>query len=257
MTLKGYKSSQSAITLPPRWWQLPFAAALSVHGKLSQQCQLCRLYPCKPLPLEQVAKGINPHWFNRLQYLCPACHDKLPWGQVTFAFFDDNSASQGIASTHYSFPFDNIMLGYKNGQQLHHLMPLIHAIRQLPKPTGCHLNNSLIIPVPTSLERLKDRGFAPVWLLAQFLSFHWQIPLFTGVHRYERQHQQGLNREQRLDNMVDAFYLSAVPQAKQLIIFDDVVTTGATLQALAACLTTHSIHYHISAYALLHGNASS
>ena len=256
MISKGYNLQNHPTIKPPLlWWQLPFAAALTLHGTVIQQCQLCRINRCEMLPISAVQQGSHVHWFNRLQYLCQACHRQLHCGQVSFPFFDDKTASKGIASTYYSFPFDHIMLGYKNGQQLYHLMPLIHAIRQLPKPKGCHIHNSLIIPVPTSPERLKERGFAPVWLLAQFLSFHWQIPLFTGVHRYERQHQQGLNREQRLDNMKDAFYFSHLPTAKRLIVFDDVVTTGATLQALVAALLSQANNYQITAYAVLHGNA--
>ncbi|BFL70436.1 hypothetical protein SKB0120_14980 [Moraxella osloensis] len=145
------------------------------------------------------------------------------------------------------------MLGYKNGQQLHHLPVLVQAIRQLHIPKGCHSKNSLIVKVPTSLQRIRQRGFDPLAILTAYLSFHWQIPVFTGLQRLDRPHQQGLSREERLDNIKDAFSLTDMPPSKNLILFDDVVTTGATLSELANLLTNYHPSSHIHAYSVLHG----
>lgn len=249
------------VKTPPTWWRLPFSTALAFQGLVSRQCQLCHSRLCAPLAITNVLKGCNDHWFNRLQYICDDCHASTIWCNSRFTLDisalsnSDATAIEGLASTFYTYPYDAVMLRYKNGQHLEALMPLIHAVRQLSKPVGSHHDNSVIIPVPTSPQRLKQRGFAPVWLLAQFLSFHWQIPLFTGVQRDERQHQQGLNREQRLENIKDAFYFNELPAAKNLIFFDDVVTTGATLkEIIETAINKNQFVYRVSSAALLHGH---
>lgn len=266
MTLMGFKDfDTSTVYQPPPWWQLPFSTAVCLHGYVIRRCQLCHVGIVKTSDNQALIKGAYSHWFNRLAFICQDCHNNTVWRNADFDIdlsIDSNpkmSIIQGMTSVAYQFPYDAIMRRYKNSQQLEALLPLIHAIRQLPVPADCHAKNSLIIPVPTTPQRLKDRGFAPLWWLALYLSFHWQIPIFTGIQRHERQHQQGLNREQRLDNLKDAFYFTERPTAKNLILFDDVVTTGATMQAIVTALSQFcavskmSARYNLDACCLLHG----
>ena len=111
------------------------------------------------------------------------------------------------------------------------------------------------------------RGFDPVSILSAQLSKHWQIPLWQGVQRIDDTvSQQGLSRAERLSNLDNAFALIENPPKKRLLLFDDVSTTGASLQSLARVLVppaavksaTDSSHniYQISAYVLAHGSKS-
>ncbi|MCX6808313.1 MAG: ComF family protein [Candidatus Berkelbacteria bacterium] len=107
----------------------------------------------------------------------------------------------------------------------------IKAIK-LPKET-------LIIPVPLHKKRLKTRGFNQSYLLAQQLSMKLVLPLLGGIVRKKETHQQvGLDRSHRIRNMEDAFVcknqLSLI--GKTILLIDDVVTTGATLNACAKAL---------------------
>ena len=79
--------------------------------------------------------------------------------------------------------------------------------------------------------------------------------------------QQGLTRAERLSNLNNAFAVIEKPPVKRLLLFDDVATTGASLQALghslalssqAAITTTPQTtnNYYLSAYALAHGSQS-
>ena len=146
-------------------------------------------------------------------------------------------------------------------------LPLLrHIIRQLPRPYGCHQRNSVIVAMPTTPKRLVKRGFDPVSILAAQLASHWQIPLWQGVKRIDDTiSQQGLSRAERLSNLDNAFMLSVTPPTKRLLLFDDVSTTGASLQALARVFypskiidshTSPSTNFHIFAYALTHGSQS-
>jgi ComF family protein len=155
---------------------------------------------------------------------------------------------------------------FKHSEDMTKLPLLLHALRQLPRPHGCHHDNSVIVAMPTTAQRLIKRGFDPVSILSAHLSKHWQIPLWHGVQRVDNTvSQQGLSRAERLNNLDNAFALIEKPAVKRIILFDDVATTGASLQALgrtlhssfgAAPLDQHqpSHGYHLFAYALAHGN---
>ncbi|QUY53534.1 ComF family protein [Psychrobacter pacificensis] len=170
-------------------------------------------------------------------------------------------------STYYEYPIRQAIRAFKHHEDMTKLPLLLHALRQLPRPHGCHRNNSVIVAMPTTNQRLVKRGFDPVSILSAQLSKHWQIPLWHGVERIDDTvSQQGLTRAERLSNLDNAFALTEKPPVKRLLLFDDVATTGASLQALARAFISseqtvtinaqsHN-NYHISAYALAHGSQS-
>ncbi|MCG3842858.1 ComF family protein [Psychrobacter sp. Ps1] len=171
------------------------------------------------------------------------------------------------ASTYYEYPIRQAIRAFKHQEDMTKLPLLLHAIRQLPRPHGCHRNNSVIVAMPTTVQRLAKRGFDPVSILSAQLSKHWQIPVWQGIERIDDTvSQQGLSRAERLSNLDNAFALIEKPPTKRLLLFDDVSTTGASLQALArafippaavksATASSHS-SYQISAYVLAHGSKS-
>ena len=97
----------------------------------------------------------------------------------------------------------------------------------------------MVVPVPLSKERLKVRGYnqaaAVAHPLALFLELPYQ-PLCLEQVRDTRS-QVGLSAEERRINVVDAF--KAIPELviqKDILLIDDVKTTGATLSACANAL---------------------
>jgi predicted amidophosphoribosyltransferase len=177
------------------------------------------------------------------------------------------------AATYYDYPIRQAIRAFKHHEDMTKLPVLLHALRQLPRPHGCHHDNSVIVAMPTTNQRLIKRGFDPVSILSAQLSKHWQIPLWQGVQRIDNtSSQQGLSRAERLTNLDNAFALTEPPPVKRLLLFDDVATTGASLQALARAIptqpmiqsassnqttaTTPATPYHLSAYALAHGSHS-
>lgn len=243
-----------AIIAPLPWWRLPFAGALAYHWLVYNRCQLCGLQACRIKSGAQMRQHGHDHWFNRLQYLCQACHDDIQWQAAVFDLHLPCQSVQGVASSNYRYPLDQVMRGFKNSQYLNELPILVHAIRQLVVPKGCHSKNALIIRIPTTKQRIIERGFDPLGILTAYLSFHWQIPVFKGLQRYDGQHQQGLTKDERLANIKEAFFLTEVPKTKHLILFDDVVTTGATMQEAATILCQQAVASKIIATAILHGN---
>lgn len=131
------------------------------------------------------------------------------------------------AASYYDYPIRQAIRAFKQHEDMTKLPVLLHVLRQLPRPSGCHHDNSVIVAMPTTNQRLIKRGFDPVSILSAQLSKHWQIPLWQGVQRIDNtSSQQGLSRAERLSNLDNAFALTEPPPVKRLLLFDDVATTG-------------------------------
>lgn len=103
------------------------------------------------------------------------------------------------------------------------------------------LESRVVIPVPTSPKRLRERGFNQAELLATHLARRLKLPLLsqTVVKDLETPHQTGLNREQRQQNLRGAFRVTAPTEVKDksILIVDDVLTTAFTAATLTQTLT--------------------
>lgn len=159
-------------------------------------------------------------------------------------------------ATFYQYPINHAINRFKDHEDLSAFMVLLHAIHQLPKPVGCHQHNTVLVPIPTTDKRLMRRGFDPVMMLIKALSHHWGLPIWQGLYRVDdTDHQRGLDRQSRLDNIQDAFIMNAPPPVPQVILFDDVATTGATLKAAAATMWAYSLDVKLLAVCVAHGSA--
>jgi ComF family protein len=96
-----------------------------------------------------------------------------------------------------------------------------------------------LVPVPLHSKRQRDRGFNQAEELAQLLSRHCGVPVWRGMRRVrETATQANLSRRERLRNPQGAFALRRgfdLPGVRLLVI-DDVLTTGSTMDACARTL---------------------
>ncbi len=102
----------------------------------------------------------------------------------------------------------------------------------------------LIIPVPLHIKRLKHRGFNQSKELALYLSKKLEIPVNTHlVKRIKLTHtQRGLTLDQRKANLKNAFSKTSVSvQQKHIVLVDDVMTTGNTVNEVAKVLKRSGI----------------
>jgi ComF family protein len=98
--------------------------------------------------------------------------------------------------------------------------------------------NSLIVHVPTATSRVRQRGYDQASLLARELAKQSKLPCLSCLIRTGQAHQVGAGREQRLSQLNNAFRLksSLLIKNAHIILVDDVVTTGATLEIVASLL---------------------
>jgi ComF family protein len=101
---------------------------------------------------------------------------------------------------------------------------------RLPLPT----TDAVIVPAPTTSGRARQRGYDQAELLAKELSTLSGLPCQKLLRRTSKQHQVGASRQQRLEQMTGAFSSHGQPPLPHSVwLVDDVLTTGATLEAAA------------------------
>lgn len=98
----------------------------------------------------------------------------------------------------------------------------------------------LVVPVPLHPRKLAKRGYNQsdpfAAGLAESLGISWHA---EGLHRLEHTDSQTRkNRLERWQNVAEVFGVTdpATVQGKHVLVVDDVLTTGATLEACAAAL---------------------
>lgn len=110
---------------------------------------------------------------------------------------------------------------------------LKNAVRQLDGLPA----DTVVVPVPLHLLRLRERGFNQSEALATPLAAALGLAVRPAVLRIrETPSQVGLSRAARRANLRDAFAATESLARASVLLVDDVVTTGSTLgSAAAAC----------------------
>lgn len=150
-----------------------------------------------------------------------------------------------IAATDYVPPFDQLVLALKFGNQLALAALFARMLRDALLQTSQSALPDVLCAMPLSPQRLAERGFNQALEVAKPLARALGIPLApTLVARVRDTRAQAMLRtEERQRNVRNVFALS--PQAQQHLqgrhigVVDDVITTGATLNELAAVLKRH------------------
>ncbi|MDU9390941.1 ComF family protein [Pseudomonas sp. zfem002] len=179
---------------------------------LDEHCRICAL----PLPINGL--------------LCAQCARRRP------AF------RQVEAPWHYGFPIDSLITRFKHQRQwpLGRLLAsmlgnwLSHRFDEgLPRP-------ALLLPVPMASRRLRQRGYNQAAMLGEWLAAQLAIPCASDLLSRPRDTpaQQALDARARRRNLKNAFALAdpAAIEGRHVALVDDVLTTGATAQALARLL---------------------
>ena len=96
-----------------------------------------------------------------------------------------------------------------------------------------------LVPVPIHRARKRERGYNQALLIAQGMAEVMKVPVWEALHRARNTSSQTtLSEAARLANVQDVFELAphfdrALSKGASLLLVDDVLTTGATLNTCA------------------------
>jgi len=96
----------------------------------------------------------------------------------------------------------------------------------------------LIVPVPVHRSKERQRGFNQAAYLAEKLGHYTGISTDVNIVQkvLKTKSQKKLNALQRRKNLEKAFCVTGDVRGKNILVIDDVYTTGSTIDAMAGCL---------------------
>jgi ComF family protein len=102
----------------------------------------------------------------------------------------------------------------------------------------------LLVPVPLHPGRFRQRGYNQSEIIACGASEITGIPVVTTliIRRGRHRSQTSMGRHERFENVFEEFSLGKQPMditGLKVLIIDDVITTGATLEACSRVLLSH------------------
>jgi ComF family protein len=160
-----------------------------------------------------------------------------------------------VAALRYAFPTDRLIqaLKYRGQLALAGLLAdlLAEAVRAAPRP-------DVLVPLPLHPERARERGFNQSAELARPLARALGLALDTAglVRTRNTAPQAALPVDDRQRNVRGAFSCGASFAGKHVALVDDVMTSGATLNAAAKALKragATEVSLWVAARALPHG----
>jgi ComF family protein len=140
-----------------------------------------------------------------------------------------------VTAFDYRFPVDRLVRRFKFSADLavgaYLGDALCDAATARPVP-------ELVLASPSSPARIRERGFNPALVLARRVGPRLGIGVDAGVLAKVRHTppQAGMGRAARRRNLRDAFVVRERLDGLSVAVVDDVITTGATLSALARVL---------------------
>ena len=207
--------------MPPQC--LVCGVSVGTPGSLCSQCFSDFNFIVPPLC---TACGVPLDALTADHFLCGACVRELPVFQRARAVFIYDDVSRPL------------IIKFKHNDRTD---AAIHLARWMAR-AGAELiqDCDLIVPVPLHRRRLFIRMYNQSSLLANALSKQVNIPVDARVLARTKltQSQGGLNRKARLKNVSKAFSVPDAPkvQGKKILLIDDVLTTGATVNECARVL---------------------
>lgn len=186
--------------------------------------------------------------------LCPICAVPTTHGEHCGACLRETPHfERTIALFRYDFPADRIIHAFKYG---HQLAVAAWGAQQLAERIGTE-HFDLIVPLPLHPERLRERGFNQSAEIARALQNWLKFPVDRGHVQRTRATppQADLPHKARHQNVRGAFGCRADFTGKRLLLIDDVMTTGATVNECARVLKQHgatSVTVAVIARALKH-----
>lgn len=199
------------MTLPER-----LVAIIAPHECVGCGCQgrlLCNL--CIPDLVRPPSRCYRCRKVTQHYKTCPSCRSTSPLTAV-------------YPATSYKDQAETLVKQLKFGSARAGADDIARALQVL--------DSGVVVPVMTASSRARRRGYDQAVLIARTYAKLAQLPYAPHLVRQGQTQQVGATRDQRRKQLEGAFRVKGSVVRKRLILIDDVLTTGATLEAAARTL---------------------
>jgi ComF family protein len=243
--------SQTELSIPPASRRLSIARAVQLGRaalRVALDAVLPPLCPSCRAPLAD-AGGLCPACWARVSFIAPPWCERLgipfvydpgPGVLSMEAIADPPSYGRARAAVRYDDVARDLVHRLKYGDRL----DLAASMGRWMARAGRELldDADALVPVPLHWRRLWGRRFNQAAALARAAAAEKGLPVLTAAFKRRRAtaQQVGLSRSARAVNVQGAFAVTPEGRAaicgKRLILVDDVLTSGATVDACARAL---------------------
>ncbi len=204
-------------------------------------CEICARWPAEPVCPACQRDHARP------SRRCPGCALPLAPGLercIRCVEAPASHLSSCLARVAYAFPWVEVVAQFKFQQQPAWGRHLANLMVQQGDIQALLNQVDWIAPIPLPPSRLLERGYNQAWELVKQLRRHAPASLVTVpdllLRKESRYTQHSLGRAERLEHARRAFHLNPDRQSglsgQKVLLVDDVMTTGATLEAAASVL---------------------
>lgn len=189
--------------------------------------------------------------------LCRDCESDLPWLEncctVCSLPIDplDNIClscrltpppyARAICPFRYDFPVDSLISRFKNGRHLASGKILSYLLGQEIKNLMDDLPPAILVPTPLHYKKRRLRGYNQAEEIALTVAELTSLPIdgksLSRTRDTDDQKSLGIRERQR--NVKGAFSCSSDLGGQHVMLVDDVITTGATINEMSRCLLQH------------------